>query len=267
MKKTIKISVIVLIVILVVAFIAFFANSLFGNPISRKLAENTAIEYIEENYPDDNCQIKDIYYDFKYEDYAVHIISATNENIDFSLNITPKGEVAGIEYWENPTNEEESATPLTEDELKEFCIKAHNLYAEWFSPANNLVVDWDNTLKIDKREYFEVDSTKITSVEALKTEFAKYFDSEEIDDKIDGYYVMYNGKMYGASELVQGGEIEGMKHKMTIEKNTNTECLLKITSYLDSFEQVFYYRLRVIDGEWKFAGVFHWVTQYDLVLE
>lgn len=33
MKKTIKISVIVLIVILVVAFIAFFANSLFGNPI------------------------------------------------------------------------------------------------------------------------------------------------------------------------------------------------------------------------------------------
>ena len=61
MKKTIKISVIVLIVILVVAFIAFFANSLFGNPISKKLAENTAIEYIEENYPDDNCQIKDIY--------------------------------------------------------------------------------------------------------------------------------------------------------------------------------------------------------------
>ena len=162
---------------------------------------------------------------------------------------------------------EESATPLTEDELKDLCIKAHNLYAEWFSPENNLVVDWDNTLKIDNREYFEVASTEITSVEALKTEFAKYFDSEEIDDKIDSYYVMHNGKMYGASELIQGGEIDGMKHKMTIKKNTNTECLLEITSYLDGFEQDFYYRLRVIDGEWKFAGVFHWVTQYDLVLE
>ena len=112
MKKAIKISVIVLIVILVVAIIMFFANSLFGNPISKNLAKNTAIEYIEENYPEDNCQIKDIYYDFKYEDYAVHIISTTNENIDFSLNITPKGEVAGIEYWKNPV---ESATPLTED--------------------------------------------------------------------------------------------------------------------------------------------------------
>ena len=38
---------------------------------------------------------------------------------------------------------------------------------------NNLVVDWDNTLKIDKREYYEVDSTEITSVEALKKEFDK----------------------------------------------------------------------------------------------
>ena len=39
------------------------SNSLFGNPITKNTVENTVIEYINENYPDDNCYIEDIWYD------------------------------------------------------------------------------------------------------------------------------------------------------------------------------------------------------------
>ncbi len=175
-----------------------------------------------------------------------------------------------IEPQSTESNEdtiEESATPLTEDELKELCIKAHNLYAEWFSPENNLVVDWDNTLKIDNREYFEVASTEITSVEALKTELAKYFDSEEIDDKIDSYYVMHNGKMYGDAVLVEGGYVPAERYILTINKNTNTECVLTITSHFSDSKEEMDYHLKVIDGKWKFTGVFNCVTLEKLVLE
>lgn len=169
------------------------------------------------------------------------------------------------ESGENIT--EESATPMTDDEIKGFYLKAHKLYAEWFSPVNNLVVDWDNITIINDREYFEVNSTEISSVEELKTEFKKYFDNKIIAETVDKYYIMYNGKMYGNAVLVEGGEVSETKHKMTVKNSTNTECVLTITSYIGDHKQDLDYRLRVIDGEWKFTGVFHWITMYDLVLE
>lgn len=257
-KKTIKISVVVMIVILILAFIAFFANSLFGNPISKHLAKNTAIEYIEENYPDDNCQIKDIYYDFKYENYNAHIISTTNENIDFSLNITPKGEVAGIEYWKNPV---ESATLLTENEIKELFLKAHKLYVEWSSPAGKyLNKDWNNTTIIDGVEYFEVISNEINSVDELRNEYSKYFSEEIVKENIDEYYVMHNGKMYGNAVLVEGGEIPSSNYELTVRSNTSTECNFTVSLYIEDSKDELYYKLKVIGGEWKFTEIFPWVT-------
>ena len=257
-KKIIKISVVVMIVILILAFIAFFANALFGNPISKHLAKTTAIEYIEENYPDDNCHIEYINYDFKYENYNAHIISTTNENIDFSLNITPKGEVAGIEYWKNPV---ESATPLTEGEIKELFLDAHKLYVEWSSPAGTyLNKDWNNTTIIDGVEYFEVVSTEITSVDELRNEYSKYFSEEIVKENIDKYYVMYNGKMYGNAVLVEGGEIPSSNYELTVHSNTSTECNFTVSLYIEDSKDELYYKLKVIDGKWKFTEIFPWVT-------
>ncbi len=259
MKKTIKISVIVLVVILVVAFIAFFTNSLFGNPISKHLAKNTAIEYIEDNYPDDNCQIKDIYYAFKYENYNVNIISTTNENIDFNLFISLKGDIVLIDY--KSMRQEESATPLTENEIKELFLEAHKLYVEWSSPAGTyLNKDWNNTTIIDGVEYFEVVSTEITSVDELRNEYSKYFSEEIIKENIDKYYVMHNGKMYGNAVLVEGGEIPSSNYELTVRSNTSTECNITVSLYIEDSKDELYYKLKVIDGEWKFTEIFPWVT-------
>ena len=243
--------------------VTIFLNSLFGNPISLNLAKKSALEYIEREYPDSDCIIEDVYFDGKYADYVAHIISPTKDHIDFSLYLNSQGEIRVIEYWVSPSS---YADIMTEEQIKQMYLTAHDLYAEWFSPNNNLIVDWDNVTIIDDIEYFEVNSTEITSVEELKEEFGKYFDREDFDEIIDRFYVMHNGKMYGMSFLLEGDDIPWESHKMTININTNTECDFTITSYNGDEKQELDYRLKVIDGNWKFTGAFHWVTTDTLVL-
>ena len=75
------------------------SNSLFGNPITKNNVKNTVIEYINENYPDDNCYIEDIWYDGKYEHYGVHILSSTDEEIDLTRYYNQDGEYVGNSYY------------------------------------------------------------------------------------------------------------------------------------------------------------------------
>ncbi len=263
-SKKAKIVISIIVAVVIIACVLPLANSLFGNPISKKFAKDAALEYIEKEYPDSDCVIKDVYYDSKYEDYVANIISSTDENIDLSLYISSKGEIKVIEHWKSKETYENS---LSENEIKDLYNNAYKLYVEWLSPANNLVVDWENVTKIDDREYFIVDSTAITSVEALKTEFGKYFDRNSFDNIIEKYYVMHNGKLYGDAMLVEGGELPWENHKLTVKTNTDSECVFTITSTIDGESQDLDYRLKVVDGEWKFTGVFHFITTEVPVLK
>ena len=262
--KKAKIIVSIIIAVVVIILVAPLANSLFGNPVSLKLAEKSAKEYIEKEYPDSDCVIEDVYFDGKYADYVAHVVSPTKGYIDFSLYLDSRGEIKVIEYWKSPDT---YAEIMTEEQIKELYLKAHKLYAQWFSPSNNLVVDWENITKIDGVEYFSVSSTDISTVDELKTEFGKYFNRADFDEIIDRYYVMHNGKMYGNAILVEGGDVSGETHKMTIKVNTNTECEFTITSTTGDYTSDLDFRLKVVGGEWKFAGVFHWITLDELVLE
>lgn len=241
--------------------IAYLLNDTFGNPISKKLAEKTALEYIEENYADEECYIKNISCDGNYN---VHIVSSMSEDIDFSLYITQSGEITLIEYWKNP---KDTLTYLEKNELKEFYLKAHELYRVWLGTANNLVIDWENITRIDGEEYFEVKSTAITTVDELKAEFDKYFDKEYYNKEIDNYYVMYNGNMYGNAILTQGGDVMYQSHKLTVKTITDTECVFTITSSIEDSKRELDYKLKLIDGEWKLTEVFHCVSIDELVLE
>ncbi len=259
--KTALIIIGVLFLTVCIISFAWVLNSLFGNPFSKNLAEKTALEYIEENYSNEECYIKNISYD---DTYNVHIVSSTDEDIDFSLYITESGEITLIEYWKSPNT---SATPLTENELKEMYLKAHNLYQGWIGSAKNMDVNWDKLTKIGDADYFEVTSTEIATVDALKTEFSKYFDRELLDKEIDEYYVMHNGKMYGNSILVEGGDIMWQSHNITIKTITDTECVFTITSSFEDSQRELDYKLKLIDGEWKFTDVFHCVSLEQVVLE
>ena len=61
--------------------------------------ENTAIEYIEENYSDKGCYIEDTWYDTKYENYVVHVLSTTDREIDFTIYFNHKGDLLLTEHW------------------------------------------------------------------------------------------------------------------------------------------------------------------------
>ncbi len=161
----------------------------------------------------------------------------------------------------NQASVEGSAIPLSTEEIEKLFLNAHKMYVDWLSPAAKyLNVDWDKTTTIDGVEYFEVVSTEITSVDALKNEFGKYFSEEIINETVDKYYLMHNGKMYGNAVLTEGGEVQATKYELAVQSSSSTECNITITSYIEDSKTELNYKLKVIDGEWKFVGAFNWVT-------
>ena len=107
----------------------------------------------------------------------VDIIKSTDIFVDYVFDDSAEQQTT-TESDENKT--EEAATPLTEKEVRELFLKAHNLYVDWSSPVTKyLDTDWDKVTVIDGEEYFEVVPNKITSVDELKKEYGNYF-SEEI---------------------------------------------------------------------------------------
>lgn len=167
---------------------------------------------------------------------------------------------------ENKT--EESANSLTENEIKAIYLKAHKLYVDWSSPAvKYLDADWEKTTIIDGVEYFEVIPNEISSVDELKKAYQEYFCEEIIKENIDRYYVMHNGKMYGNAVLIEGGGFPFESHEITVKTNTPEECTFTVKSSVgDSYDES-EYTLKVIDGKWKFTGVFNWVSTDELVLD
>ena len=99
--KIAKVSLIIIsiaLAIVCVIGVTLVSNSLFGNPVSKKLAKNTALEYIEENFSDD-YYIEDVWYDEKYENYVVHVLSSADKEVNFTIYFNHKGELLLIEHW------------------------------------------------------------------------------------------------------------------------------------------------------------------------
>ncbi len=100
MKKKILKTVAVIVSISLVAVIAFFANAFLGNPISKKLASDTAEKHLAEKYADTDFEIERVFYDFKDSCYHVNIISPSSIDSHFSLSVDMLGRL-GTDYYEN----------------------------------------------------------------------------------------------------------------------------------------------------------------------
>ena len=83
-----------------VAVIAFFANAFLGNPISKKLASDTAEKHLAEKYADTDFEIERVFYDFKDSCYHINIISPSSIDSHFSLSVDMLGRL-GTDYYEN----------------------------------------------------------------------------------------------------------------------------------------------------------------------
>lgn len=97
MKKRKHIGIIIAVVILA-AGIFYIVNGIWGNPISKRMAEQGVKAYIAENYPNQNLQIKGVSYNFKINGYSAEVVSETSIDTHFSVDTSMSGKVRSDSY-------------------------------------------------------------------------------------------------------------------------------------------------------------------------
>lgn len=83
---------------LLVGVVLFYWNAFLGNPISRILANRTAEDYIEEQYPNMEFEEVKANYNFKKGAYGVYLQAKDSVDTHFTLSISQTGEVVNDDY-------------------------------------------------------------------------------------------------------------------------------------------------------------------------
>lgn len=86
------------IALLVVGIIFHLVDGLFGNPISRALANNAADKYIKANYLHLNLEAQPATYNLKTGSYTVVVQSRDSVDTHFAISCRPNGKVKGDNY-------------------------------------------------------------------------------------------------------------------------------------------------------------------------
>lgn len=92
MKRTLKIIGLVFAIVLIVGG-CVIANGLFGNPISKAVATNTAEKHLEENYANQDFEIDCVSFNFKDGYYHAYIYSPSSIDSDFTIMIDMWGKL------------------------------------------------------------------------------------------------------------------------------------------------------------------------------
>jgi|SRR5690625_295425 len=87
MKKKTKILIIVGCIVIVGGSL-WFANSIYGNPISKKMAKNSAEKYITDIYSERDFEIEDVVYSFKDGYYHVKVNSPSSIDTHFEVSMS-----------------------------------------------------------------------------------------------------------------------------------------------------------------------------------
>lgn len=101
-KKHFKVIALTIAILLIIG-LGIFANALLGNPISKKIATNTAQKHLAETYADTDYYMERITYSFKDGKYHAFINSPTSIDTSFSLTITMLGELR-LDTYEDVVN-------------------------------------------------------------------------------------------------------------------------------------------------------------------
>ncbi len=91
-RKALKIIAIILAVV-IISVAGFFVNAIFGNPLSKHLANRSAEKYISEAYSDMDFMVREVKYDFKVGGYYAKIYSPRSIDSNFELRIDFLGKV------------------------------------------------------------------------------------------------------------------------------------------------------------------------------
>ena len=97
MKRIIKTVALTLAVVLVIGA-AIVANALFGNPVSKALAKNSAKRHLEESYKNTDLEITAVSYSFKDGYYYVYVESESSIDTHFVLMMNSLGQLHYDDY-------------------------------------------------------------------------------------------------------------------------------------------------------------------------
>ncbi len=122
-KKVLKITALLIAVTLITG-LGILANSLVGNPVSKRLAERTAETYLAETYGDTDFYIENIGFNFKDGNYYAHIKSPSSIDTYFTLYISMGGKLERDTYsdvldgWNTANRLNEAYRALTDTVLE-----------------------------------------------------------------------------------------------------------------------------------------------------
>lgn len=146
---------------------------------------------------------------------------------------------------------------LSKKEIVKIFLEANKLYVGWLVPGSDVKLDYNDTIG-PWNEYARVVSGKYKSVSALEKAFKKHFSEEIYKERLNSYYVMKNGKMYGIIGIGEGGDVTPVKYKLVVNKQTGNYCKFTITSYYNIAYEPYdtVYEMKKVNGNWVFINSF-----------
>lgn len=87
-----KKAIYLIILVVLVGFLFTIYNTFNSNPISKGIAKSKLNKYIEENYSDGDFRIRNVGYNFKFNEYYGNVVS-TEKGLDFNITLKNNGEI------------------------------------------------------------------------------------------------------------------------------------------------------------------------------
>ncbi|MBA4536971.1 hypothetical protein H1Z61_07385 [Bacillus aquiflavi] len=236
MKKKKMIYIVVLFIL--IGFVFFVYQSFNGNPLSKYMSQQVLKNYLLEQYPDKEFNIREGFYDFKFSEYVFNVVQIGAEmktenepdQYEFRLRgfLKPKVSYDGI-YYENLDTKlmeklsREAAAEIT-TLLKEniSTIKHVEVYLEILTGKYDKNTVWDKKLKLEKPFdiHIVLDATHASKEEIFNA-------SQAIQKALNSANYHYNsvninGNMI-ENDIGMKDELGYVKYALSFNKDTNLQ--------------------------------------------
>lgn len=220
MSKTMKIILYTALAILL-AIVLFIVLSLFGNPISKIMAEKAADQYLETHHRDLDLVHERAYYNFKDGTYVVRLWDKNSIDTKFTLEFDSYGKMKRDTFDDRLFNTFRRYMGFLDDLADEIATDSGLDFVIWLRPDDNF--DYRAHLTLDQD--FDKDNlpSKITA------DFKAYAEKPSLDDLMNGlkkvYEVLkerdisvksYSGLVIPNDDKKEDGEAETWKNAISV---------------------------------------------------
>lgn len=226
-----------IIIVLVIGLILFLYNAFNGNPISKYIAKKNVQSYLSEHYPENEFNVTDGFYNFKFSEYNFDVIKiGDGKKYEFSVRGFWNRDIIDGIYYKNLDTSlmerlgEEASLEITDilisrgllaEDILDISVHAEVLQGNYDDDTK-----WHKDLPIEEPFYFHL---TLNSTDSSKEDF---FDAVKIvkdmldEEEYDYNRVSVNGNILGDPRIIDKDDIGYVKYAIGFNKNSK----LKINS-------------------------------------